>query len=540
MSDSEFLSGELVATDLSINGRPGSAKIDSTQTPGGAMVVAPKVDYDILSAATAEDFLPSFSPWATMGGLILLGGFALAVGLSNVLKYKVTVQAPAAVRPVGELRVVQSTIEGSVLSIAVSENQPVKQGDLLATVRDLNLESKLKTKASQLTGDIQKGVSQINGIDAQLVALSRQGDGEIDQSNRSVAQLQAELDRAGRDYRDKGIVSRAEVAEAEANIKTAEQDKQVAETELLVTMSTLKSIQASYDAAATKSKRYKTTGADGAISKNQVEEAELATQQQLQAIAAQQATILKQKQTITRADNLIASAQARLARTQAALNPSQAESAQIRQKIERERASGRTSVARLQQDREKLLQQRVEVINQINTTQKEVAQISTDLKPTSILAPISGTIQNLNLRNNRQVVRPGDRLAQIIPNGTPLTIKALVAIADIGKVNVAQKVQMRVSACPYTDHGLLNGKVTQIAADAKQLEKGTEATSPGGGANNASYEVTIQPDTLVVGNSNSKTKCQIRSGMEGRAEIISKEETVFRFLLRKARLVFNP
>lgn len=99
---------------------------------------------------------------------------------------------------------------------------------------------------------------------------------------------------------------------------------------------------------------------------------------------------------------------------------------------------------------------------------------------------------------------------------------------------------MRVSACPYTDHGLLTGKVTQIAADTRQVDKNlSDGTSLREGANNASsYEVTVQPDTLVVGSSG--TKCQIRSGMEGRAEIISKEETVFRFLLRKARLIINP
>jgi multidrug efflux pump subunit AcrA (membrane-fusion protein) len=90
---------------------------------------------------------------------------------------------------------------------------------------------------------------------------------------------------------------------------------------------------------------------------------------------------------------------------------------------------------------------------------------------------------------------------------------------------------------PYTDHGLLTGKVTQVAADTKQLDRSADATSRDS-TNNASYEVTIQPDTLVVGTSG--TKCQIRSGMEGRAEIISKEETVFRFLLRKARLLVNP
>ena len=245
------------------------------------------------------------------------------------------------------------------------------------------------------------------------------------------------------------------------------------------------------------------------------------------------------KKTITRAQKIITSAQARLAKTKAALNPSPAESVQIQQKIERERANGTTIVARFQQDRQKLLQQRIEIINQIATNKQEIAQISTDLKPTPILAPISGTIQDLNLRNNRQVVRPGDRLAQIIPTGMPLTMKALVSVADIDKVNIGQKVQMRVSACPYTNRGLLSGKVTEVAADAKQIEKTTtDVPLQHDRASNANYEVTIEPDALALGN--GATKCQIRSGMEGRAEIISKEETVFRFLLRKARLLINP
>jgi multidrug efflux pump subunit AcrA (membrane-fusion protein) len=49
--------------------------------------------------------------------------------------------------------------------------------------------------------------------------------------------------------------------------------------------------------------------------------------------------------------------------------------------------------------------------------------------------------------------------------------------------------------------------------------------------------VTIEPDTLML--KNGVKKCQIRSGMEGRAEIISKEETVLQFVLRKARLFVN-
>jgi hypothetical protein len=51
---------------------------------------------------------------------------------------------------------------------------------------------------------------------------------------------------------------------------------------------------------------------------------------------------------------------------------------------------------------------------------------------------------------------------------------------------------------------------------------------------NGIYEVTIAPDTLQL-NRGGKT-CQIRSGMDGRADIISKEETILQFILRKARL----
>ncbi|HBL13917.1 MAG TPA: HlyD family secretion protein, partial [Cyanobacteria bacterium UBA11162] len=49
------------------------------------------------------------------------------------------------------------------------------------------------------------------------------------------------------------------------------------------------------------------------------------------------------------------------------------------------------------------------------------------------------------------------------------------------------------------------------------------------------YEVTIQPERLSLGD--GTRQCLIQLGMEGRADIISREETVLQFLLRKARLI---
>ena len=466
----------------------------------------------------------------------MVASFGAAIALSTVLKYKVTVQAPASIRPVGELRLVQSTIEGSVLNISVTENQTVKKGDPIATVRDLRLESKLQTNRNQLIGDIQKAKYQILALDAQIGASDRQGIAEIEQSNRSISGIQAELRRAERDYHDKRITTQAEVTEAEANWRAAQKEQQVAQSELKVVEANLKSLQAGYQSALTRSQRYQSVATAGAISTNQLEEAKLTAEQQFQAISAQQATILKQNQIVARVAETAAAAAARIHRTQAALNPSQAESATIVQKIARERATGKAAIARLQQERQKLLQQRVEVVDRIATNDREIAQIAIDLQPTAILAPVSGTIQELNLRNNAQVVHPGDRLAQISPTGTPLNIKAYVAISDISNVKVGQKVQMRVSACPYTDYGVGSGIVRAISADAKPLHRNLgNAPQQLQAAVNDIYEVTIEPDNLKLNRGNNE--CQIRSGMHGRADILSKEETVFHFILRKSRLL---
>jgi multidrug efflux pump subunit AcrA (membrane-fusion protein) len=54
----------------------------------------------------------------------------------------------------------------------------------------------------------------------------------------------------------------------------------------------------------------------------------------------------------------------------------------------------------------------------------------------------------------------------------------------------------------------------------------------------AFYEVTIEPNNnLSLGKKNDR--CTIQLGMEGQTDIITREETVIKFLLRKAKLTAN-
>lgn len=162
----------------------------------------------------------------------------------------------------------------------------------------------------------------------------------------------------------------------------------------------------------------------------------------------------------------------------------------------------------------------------------ELQQLQKNAEKTTIRASASGIVQQLNLRNSGQVVNPGEAIATIAPRDSDLIVSAAVAPQDIGKVAIEQKAQIKVSACPYPDYGILTGTVATISPDAFEPESSTNNNSEGN--NNSSYQVTIKPQNNFVGT--QKRKCSIQSGMNGNADIITQQETVLSFLLRKARL----
>ena len=65
------------------------------------------------------------------------------------------------------------------------------------------------------------------------------------------------------------------------------------------------------------------------------------------------------------------------------------------------------------------------------------------------------------------------------------------------------------------------------------------ANSPLAGASRspAFYEVVILPASQTI--SQGKNQCSLQLGMEGRVDIVTEEESVLRFLLRKARLLVD-
>lgn len=427
----------------------------------------------------SEEFLPPISIWTTLAGVIIVGAVSAAVTLAAVIKYNVTVKAPATVRPTGDLRIVQAATAGTVNSIRVKENQAVKQGDAIATIDN----SQLLLKKSQLEGNIKQNQQQLAHIAAQISTLDEERESESNLIDRTVASAIAQLDLSQRDYKDKQITTSTNVLEAQAALDLAKEEL----------------------------KRYQRLANTGAIATLQVKEKE-------QAFIA---------------------AQARLKGAKAELNPSAAPVAIATEQIAQQRARGLANLATLNKEREQLQSTQAEIQNQLGNNVKELQRIGIELSKTAILAPTDGTILKLELRNNSQVVSPGTSIAQIAPAHGKVVVIARVAAQDISNVKICKedkveqckdgKVQLRFSAYPYPDYGTLKGAVRAIAPDATTPQSGSA------GAVAPSYEVTIEPErpNFVRGD----RSYAILPGMEVTADIISQEETVMTFMLRKARLI---
>ncbi|RDH47377.1 HlyD family secretion protein [Fischerella thermalis] len=457
-----------------------------------------------LPSVNIDEFLPPISRWTTLAGIFLVTNVATAIALASYIKYNVTVKTSATVRPTGDIRIVQPEIEGTVKGIFVKENQIVKQGDVIAKLDDMELH----IKNSQLQNSIEEVNLQLAQIQAQIQALDIQINAEKQVIETTVISAQADLARNQRAYQQEQVKTQSELLSAQANLQKAE--------------ASLKKAKADLNFAKQDRDRYKELAQYGAIGKRDYEQRKLAVEQAELAVEAE--------------ERAIDIAQASLLTAKAALNPSAATVEIAQERIAQEKAKGQSSIAALIREKNTLIQRQIELRNQIKQYQQELQKNIIQMQSSVIRATSDGVILKLNLRNPGQVVRPSEPVVEIVPQHAPLVVKAIIPAAEIKKVEIGQKVQLRVDACPHPDYGTLQGVVTAVSPDTIAPVNNSDVsaasnTSPAAG----SFEAIIKPESYSCGN--HEHTCNLQVGMNASADIISKQETALKFLLRKARLI---
>lgn len=92
-------------------------------------------------------------------------------------------------------------------------------------------------------------------------------------------------------------------------------------------------------------------------------------------------------------------------------------------------------------------------------------------KLTQLLAPVSGTVQQLAIHSVGGVVTPAQALMVIVPDSPSVSAEVAIANLDIGFVNAGQEAQVKLETFSYTKYGTVKATVDKVAQDAVTDEK---------------------------------------------------------------------
>ncbi|MEB3318922.1 MAG: HlyD family efflux transporter periplasmic adaptor subunit [Cyanobacteriota bacterium] len=152
----------------------------------------------------------------------------------------------------------------------------------------------------------------------------------------------------------------------------------------------------------------------------------------------------------------------------------------------------------------------------------------------TVRSPMKGIVFQLRVQNPQQTIAAGQALAVITPSSAEKLVKVEVRSEDVQDIIPGQRADLRLASCPYPDFGTLPARVISVSPDAlpqRGVVQGTEGVAPTANL----YEVTLKPLRLAL--SGAARTCEVKVGMQLKADILTREETILRFVLRKTRLL---
>lgn len=157
-----------------------------------------------------------------------------------------------------------------------------------------------------------------------------------------------------------------------------------------------------------------------------------------------------------------------------------------------------------------------------------------NLDNATVRAPVPGIIFQLQVQNAQQTIAAGQPLAVITPSSAEQVVKVEVRSEDVASIRPGQRAELRIAGCPYPDFGTLAARVVAVSPDSLPEKGGSEGTEGAAAASNR-YEITLKPASTTL--RSAGRSCQVKLGMQLQADIITRQESILRFVLRKTRLL---
>lgn len=102
---------------------------------------------------------------------------------------------------------------------------------------------------------------------------------------------------------------------------------------------------------------------------------------------------------------------------------------------------------------------------------QELVKANNAIRQQILIAPVNGTVQQLQVNTLGGVVKPAEELMVIVPDDALLEVEAKLLNKDVGFVIPGQTVEVKIDTFPYTKYGTVPADVIHVSRDAVKDEQ---------------------------------------------------------------------
>ncbi len=157
----------------------------------------------------------------------------------------------------------------------------------------------------------------------------------------------------------------------------------------------------------------------------------------------------------------------------------------------------------------------------MQASKSQIKSLKFQLDQRAIRTPVEGTIFQLPIGRPGVVVEPGQMIAQVAPQGSPLVLKAQMTSRESGFLRVGMPVKLKFDAYPFQDYGIVEGRLSSISPDSKitQTAQGPVET----------FELEIAIAQTYIQTQNKRIA--LTPGQTATAEVVVRQRRLIDFIL---------
>jgi HlyD family secretion protein len=183
--------------------------------------------------------------------------------------------------------------------------------------------------------------------------------------------------------------------------------------------------------------------------------------------------------------------------------------------------AGQITLLNVQQQIDELQSQIKALESEIKQSQTQVQALQLQLQQRTVRSPANGTLFQMPVRSPKGYLQPGQLVAQLAPQGSPLVLRAQMPSQNSGFLRLGMPVKLKFDAYPFQDYGIVPGRLTRISPDSKVVQRGPEQTEV--------FELEVTPDSTEI--QGRGRRIRLTPGQTATAEVIVRQRRIIDFLL---------